>query len=375
VQVSATTAYPSIEVILTTPSGKQQQYVFALVEIIEQDVNGDIVRSIDTASLVFTSIYAYDSTIQSWSFNNTVSGYGQIYVYFTYATTPSLRRSEVAQTPNTLSMAVNLNSWAFKSAQNTLQLVLQNSIVNDNFDECNIETSVFAGSLDWFLLYSNSVALFYEMPQTALLDDYTRYLTNAILSTTGANTISNVPFFWYNMSLATSFGFIVDDDYTGCGPAAANKAGIPWEVYLSIPGFIILLVIVLIIIMFILRPARCFRRRRPVSTYDTKMTTATSSEMVILPPASPPSELPPPPQAWQGDPHASMSHLPVDPRMSAYHPAAHMSMQFPPPPNQTYRPAHASAPYPQYNHDSHQPHPSAPVPSPDNSRHYMPAEH
>jgi hypothetical protein len=210
--------------------------------------------------------------------------------------------------------------------------------------------------------------------QTATLDGYTRFLANDLVSS--ANTVANIPFFWYNLSLATTFGFLPDPNYTGCVPALHSGGGTKWEVYLSIPAVIIFIVIVLIVIMFVLRPARCFRRKRTTSSYDTKHPmVAVGSEMVILPPASPPPEVPPP--AWQEDPRASTSHLPVDPRDSVAYPppAGHMSMQFPPPPNHTYRPAHASSPYPQYPHDDHLPAPSAPFPSPDANKNYLPDGH
>jgi len=263
---------------------------------------------------------------------------------------------------------VDLSSWQLESTLNSLQLVSENTINNVNIASCDVETSLYEGSLEWFLLYSEDVALFYEMSQTAVLDGYTRYMTNEVL--TEANTVANIPFFWYNMSLTTTFGFIPYPNYTGCAnPAINGGGGTKWEVYLSIPAVIIFIVIVLIVLMFILRPARCFKRRRSIPSYETKHPmVAVGSEMVILPPSSPPpAEVPPP--VWQGDPHASTTSL-VD------HPYAnHMSMQFPPPPNHTYRPAHASAPYgaaPPY-HDA--PAPSAPLPSPDGNKNYINDEH
>jgi len=383
VVVSSEGSYPAIVVTVTTPTtGTKKQFTIALVEIAEENPLGDLVGSVDLTSTVFNLDYSFDSSLQSWTFSANITGYGQMYAYFTYEAGTSVTRSTTAQTLNTLRMQVDLDSWALKSAQNSLQLICENSIVDLDIDDCSVETSVYAGNLEWFMLHSDGVALYYELSQTADLDGYTRFITNNLVS--NANTLSTIPFFWYNMSLTTTFGFLPDPNYTGCNlPAVAHAGGTKWKVYLSIPAVIIFIVIVLIVLMFILRPARCFRQRRPVS--DTKHPMmSVGSEMVILPPSSspPPSETPPP--AWQGDPRASTSNLPVDPRDSAaYPPPGHMSMQYPPS-NHTYRTTHASSPYPQqYQHQPHHPHhddhgapqPSAPLPSPEPNKNYLNDEH
>jgi hypothetical protein len=391
VQMVTPGPYPSIVATVIVPSTKQRkQFTLALIGIAEEDSSG-LTRSVDLSSTKFEVDYVYGSTYQKWTFRANISTFGILNVYFTYFTSPNQKRSIMAsQTANTLQMQVDLASWAFRSARNSLKLISENSIVSEPIDQCSIEPSLAGGSVEWFQLHAGGVALYYEMSQRAQLDGKTRFVANDMKGS-DSNTETRIPFFWYNMSLTTTFGFL-PDNFTCQQPHKSDKGGNDWAIFLLIPLIILFLVIICLVIMFIIKPSRvtrcfkkCLRRRRIVNT-DTKhpMMASVGSEMVILPPSSPPSTSPPlsspppsevPPPSW----HGSTSNLPpMDPSYPP--PSGHMSMQYSPPPNHTYRP-HQSSPYPQHqqyhqehNHqqqyNAHEPAPSAPLPTPDN-KHYM----
>jgi hypothetical protein len=397
-------ASPTIIVTVSSPSTNiKKQFMIALIAIAEEDSNNNVVRSIDLSSTVFQVDYVSSATFQKWTFTADIARYGQISVHFTHAAANLVRAARAtAQKVNTIQMEVEFHSWVFTSATSTLQIVGENSVISHSIDNCNIETNKDSDSVEWFMLHSSDdIALYYELPLYAQLDGRTRYARNDMLPA-DANFVTRIPFFWYNTSLSTTFGFLPDFNYTGCNdrPHGDEDGKYDWAIFLIIPIVILFLVIICLVIMFVLKPSRltkcfkagcfkCLRRRRMVHT-DTKhpMMSSVGSEMVILPPSSPPplaspppSDVPPP--SW----HGSTSNLPPsDPSYPP--PSGHMSMQYPPPPNHTYRP-HQSSPYPQhqqyYQHDhqqqfiahepgqqqynDHEPAPSAPLPTPDKMHH------
>lgn len=74
--------YPSLVITVTTPStGAKQRFTIALIEIVEEDPNGNLVNSLDLTNVVFETDSMYDSLLQTWSFTANVSSYGPLSMY------------------------------------------------------------------------------------------------------------------------------------------------------------------------------------------------------------------------------------------------------------------------------------------------------
>jgi len=277
---------PTLVVSATSASGVSQRFILDIVELSEVDSSGSVVRTVDLTSTTFVKTPETQSNYKRWTFTATLKDGSKLGIIFTQAISSRKRATmdDGDQVPNTIKIETSLSGWSLKSPSNALALTTETTAIDYTIQDCSVDKSVYSNNLEWLVLTVNGIALYYQPPAYGSLDTNTRSISNGI--TKGASVQTNVPFFWYNASIAHMLGFYQDPYFVGCAlpKVEPTKEKKKWEVYLSIPLVIVFIVVVLIVVMFFMRRRWYNRRVKP----DIHPMVPVSSEMVILPPPSPP---------------------------------------------------------------------------------------
>lgn len=218
-------------------------FSLTLAQILEEDVNHVMVQSFNVSNAEFALNVQNQTTGTFWNFS-AVHNFGsapevqtviQIYInYFAIPTSVTFAGTALAMPANSFKMALFISDWPFRSSQNSMRVVFSNTGAGGSDGACSSNGyNDQNGSLQWVQLIVNGVSMFSQLLGYALVDGTKRYVEFGLYETSYIS--ASIPFFWYNVSLDPTFGFLLDSS-NGCGiQSGLAGVGMSWEVYLAIP--------------------------------------------------------------------------------------------------------------------------------------------
>jgi len=199
-------------------------------QILEVTPKGQQVKAVDVTKVNFTYTQTQTHSYQFWNYSAVLleSAKLEVYLYFftnlTNSTTLDLNNQTSPNYPNTIKLALLLANWPFSSAQNYIQVVFEDSVLNFGASECDVDFSSQTDSGGSLISYSLNVAgttLYATMERFAIVDGIQRRVNFSNPSPT--LIVAQLPFFWQNATLDPNFGALVSTPPSrSCASSSSN---------------------------------------------------------------------------------------------------------------------------------------------------------
>eukprot|EP00026_Physarum_polycephalum_P000466 Phypoly_transcript_00467.p1 GENE.Phypoly_transcript_00467~~Phypoly_transcript_00467.p1 ORF type:complete len:1577 (+),score=152.41 Phypoly_transcript_00467:25-4731(+) len=200
----------------------------------------------------FTKSDSTTSTTTVFNFVTTLSNDAQVNItiqYFNSATTTIFANKTTSLAANTLKVNVNVKNWPFRSAQNYLAVILDAASAQQTTQACNLDSNTNSnGSLTWYVLTINGVAMYAQFSPDAVLDGRNRIVTFSLDPNTG-QVRATIPHFWDEMDLDPTYSVLLGKAKDKCTPK--HHSNVRTTVYIAVFVTVGVLVIIGVALYFL----------------------------------------------------------------------------------------------------------------------------